>query len=297
MIETEAPRELAIDKSNHEFYERLKKGKELPELKNYEMAYLFAIAMAYGVYYNKRKPIQKGHIQRSIVRSVIDKQFGWLIKSIAISISDEGVEVIADRTKIYQIAEEYANGGIELIEEEIKNSKPGEFEINMESELHKIIFESIKEDLGKNKKTDTLDAFESELDSRVNSFEKELRLFIDKTIKKHEPDYWNTLNVEWKKTINGRIEHEIMKNPSKDIQDINPLDHFQIMEYCKLIKEKWSIFKPYFKSRTESHKHFTNISELRNCLKHLKELDEVTYKMGDASIIWVENIIKKYREI
>ena len=136
MKETEAPRELAIESSNHPFYEDLKDGKILPELKRYEMAYLFIIAMAYGVHYNKKKPIKKA--KRSISRSFIQKEFEWLIKAVAIGTSDDEVDIIPDKAQIYKIAEEYANGGIEIIEKVLKHSKPGEFEKTMEIELNKI---------------------------------------------------------------------------------------------------------------------------------------------------------------
>jgi len=138
MDETEAPRELAIDSSKHPFYDELKSGRLLPELKGYEMAYLFVIAMSYGVYYKKRKPIPPNKIKRSISKSFVEKEFEYLIKAVAISVSEEGVDIIPDKAKIYRIAEEYANGGIEIIEELIKKSRPGEFEIDMEKELNKI---------------------------------------------------------------------------------------------------------------------------------------------------------------
>lgn len=136
MSRTKAPRELAIERKNHKFYDDLKAGKILPELKNKEMAYLFIIAMAYGVYNNNRKPIKDP--KRSITTSFIEKDFEWLIKAVAISKSKEGIDIISDEAEIYQIAEEYANGGIEIIEGILKRSKPGEFKITMEQELNKI---------------------------------------------------------------------------------------------------------------------------------------------------------------
>ncbi len=137
MKETEAPRDLAIDKSKHLFYDELKDGKILPELKGYEMAYLFVIAMAYGVYYDERRPIPINTIKRSISRAFIQKEFEWLIEAIAIS--KMGLDIISDKAEMYKIAEEYANGGIEKIEDLLKRSLPGEFEQSMELELNKIV--------------------------------------------------------------------------------------------------------------------------------------------------------------
>ncbi|MBC8500596.1 MAG: hypothetical protein ISS25_03510 [Nanoarchaeota archaeon] len=136
MKESEAPRELAIEESKHSFYEDLKAGKIFPELKGYEMAYLFIIAMAYGVYFKSWEPIKNA--KRSISRSFIEKDFEWLIKAVAITSSKERVNIIPDKAEIYKIAEEYANGGIGIIEKILKKSKPGEFETTMEKELSKI---------------------------------------------------------------------------------------------------------------------------------------------------------------
>jgi len=136
MEKSKAPRELAIEKSHHKFYEDLKAGRILPELKGYDMANIFVIAMAYGVYYDEQKPIKNP--QRSITTTAVQKDFEWLIKAIAISKSKEGLDIVTNEGKIYQLAEEYANGGIEMIEKVLKGSKPGEFKIAMEKLLNKI---------------------------------------------------------------------------------------------------------------------------------------------------------------
>lgn len=139
MNKTDAPRELAIDSDYHNLYNDLKDGKILPELKGYEMAYLFVIALSYGFYFNKFEPIKQGKVKRSISRSFIDREFGWLVKAVAISKSKEGVDLIPDKAEIYRIAENYANGGIKILEKIIKKSKPGEFELFMEKEINKLL--------------------------------------------------------------------------------------------------------------------------------------------------------------
>jgi len=289
MLESEAPRELAIEKSQHPFYEKLKKGDYLPEFKGQEMVYLFAMAMAYGVYHRKRKPL-KG-MQRSISRSFMDKEFGWLIKAVAISVSEEGVDVISDNAKIYKIAEEYANGGMDLIERQLKSFKPGEFENEMEMELNSFMQDCV----------DTLDDVipeiitnvNSEIEIRLNIFEKGLRKFIDKQLIENNPDYWNTVNKEFKQGIEVRIQEYQNKNPSFKREDINHFEFFFLFDYLKIMKENWAIFQPVFRSKTELEKHIQNINELRNCLKHLREPTETTEKMGEASLIWFEKILKE----
>lgn len=142
MNETKAPRELLISKKNHKFYEELKAGKHLPELKGYDMAYLFAIAMAYGVHYKKPKPIPSGEGKASISRAALDKNFEWLIRAVALSEADENIEVLPDQNKIYKLAEEYANGGIDIIKKILEGTEPGKFQITIEKELNKVLKET-----------------------------------------------------------------------------------------------------------------------------------------------------------
>lgn len=137
MKESKAPRELAIENKDHEFYEELKRGKILPELKSYEMAYLFIIATAYGFYYGKRKKINNP--KKSISTNFVQNNFEWLVKSIAISSVDSGIDILPDEAEVYKIIEEYANGGIEIIKKILTKSDPLEFERTMEKELNRIL--------------------------------------------------------------------------------------------------------------------------------------------------------------
>lgn len=289
MLETEAPRELAIEKSKHPFYEQLKKGEYLPEFKGQEMVYLFAMAMAYGVYHDKRKPL-KG-LQRSISRSFMEKEFGWLIKAVAISVSEEGVEIIPDQAQIYKIAEEYANGGMELIERQLKSFKPGEFENEMEMELNTFMQKCGSQEPSKNE--DITESVDSSLEIRLNIFEKGLRKFIDQKLNVKNAKYWESLNKEFKNTVEARIQEHLNKNPSFKREDINPLEFCFLYDYLKIIKENWDVFEPIFRSRTELEKHTQNVNELRNCLKHLREPTVPVEKLGEASLIWFEMILKE----
>jgi hypothetical protein len=288
MLETDAPRELAIEKSQHPFYEKLKKGDYLPEFKGQEMVYLFAMAMAYGVYHKKRKPL-KG-LQRSISRSFMDKEFGWLLKAVAISVSEEGIDVISDNAKIYKIAEEYANGGMTLIESQLKSFKPGEFENEMEMELNSFMQDRA---IDQSDNPEIIANLNTEIEIRLNIFEKGLRKFIDEQLTEKNQDYWKYASQEIKRGIEERIQEYLNKNPNFNRDDINHFEFFFLFDYLKLMKENWETFKPVFRSRTELEKHIQNINELRNCLKHLREPTETVEKMGEASLIWFEKILKE----
>jgi len=136
LTETTAPRELAVDEKFHDFYDDLKKGKLIPGFKGYEMAHIFVIALSYGFHYKLKKPLSN-KFKRSITTSYVEKNYGWIVKAIAIK--EYGLEIIADNAKIYQLAEQYANGGIERIKHLIETAdSPEEFGLKLESELNKL---------------------------------------------------------------------------------------------------------------------------------------------------------------
>lgn len=101
------------------------------------MAYIFVFALAYGIHYNIRKSLTDR--RPTISKNFLENNFGWLIRAVAIHASPKGIEIIPDEAEIYHIAEEYANGGISYIQNELKDISPGEFEKDLENELIQII--------------------------------------------------------------------------------------------------------------------------------------------------------------
>ena len=66
------------------------------------------------------------------------------------------------------------------------------------------------------------------------------------------------------------------------------------MECCEIItnKKNWLLFEEYFKSKSNLTDKFNKLSELRNCLRHSRELNEIILFEGKASIIWFQKILK-----
>ena len=120
-----------IDRSHHSTYQELAKRpeKENPDEEKdsppfESMKTLFMLATFIGYKNKKRVPLEnKVDIFTWQVLSA-DEEYVSLIYALAIT-ETNGVEVLTDRSKILTIAEEYANGGILQIEEEVKEM-PGE---------------------------------------------------------------------------------------------------------------------------------------------------------------------------
>ena len=78
---------------------------------------IFALALAYGYSRGSRLPIESR--QQFINKNNFGKDLPSLINALAITKSKEGIEILAEDTpKIYKFAEEYANGGLDILESE-----------------------------------------------------------------------------------------------------------------------------------------------------------------------------------
>ncbi len=114
---------ISVDESHHSTYQELakrtdrentEKGTDIRPFEN--MKNLFMLATFIGYNNDKRIPLEKG-IGIFNWRGFSTDEVS-LLDALSIAVTNE-VDVLNDRIKILQIAEEYANGGILQIEEEV----------------------------------------------------------------------------------------------------------------------------------------------------------------------------------
>jgi|GEM_PF-1192642 len=128
---------------------------------------------------------------------------------------------------------------------------------------------------------------------QIDLFEKDIRLFINDELSKSSSNYWSSNVPEnLRDDVEKRITSYLSKHPLENRDNIDPIDFCNIMNYFRIIKSNWETFKEYFKSRTELEKHFLNINELRNAVRHSRDVDMVTRKLAEASLLWFNNIIQ-----
>lgn len=138
MKRTGGPRDLDVDVANHELFEKLKDYERSPFYgRTMKDIFIFAMSLGYAEGTRKRLSKRKG----SIPRATLTDDDEWLIRIIAIA-EDKALEVLFDETKVFQIAEEYANGGIRLLANMVMEAGPGDPAKNLESKLLKIRVES-----------------------------------------------------------------------------------------------------------------------------------------------------------
>ena len=120
-----------IDRSHHSTYQELSKRpeKEIPSEEKdtppfESMKNLFMLATFIGYKNKKRVPLENRVDIFSWQVLATDEDYLSLLYALAVT-ETNGVEVLTDRNKILSVAEEYANGGILQIEEEVKEM-PGD---------------------------------------------------------------------------------------------------------------------------------------------------------------------------
>ena len=64
-------------------------------------------------------------------------------------------------------------------------------------------------------------------------------------------------------------------------------------ECLRFCVRKWSwVIDKYFGSKGEVEQHFRAFKNYRNPLKHGRDLNEIDKRNGEASVLWLENILK-----
>ena len=103
--------------------------------------------------------------------------------------------------------------------------------------------------------------------------------------------------------IQGRVSEKILKflanNPgerSEDYLELRPrLNFFDMNDYREtvLYKHNWALFESAFSKKGIFDLKMTQLSDLRNCIRHSRSPTEVIQKEGEAAIAWFQSILLK----
>ena len=118
-------------------YKKISQSPPFKKLSGLINKHFFIMAMALGFANDKLKPLNakekhSGGYCRIETLSEEDKS---VIKAISIA-TKKDINILIEPREQYQIAEAYANGGIKILRELV--NKPGNFFLNMQTELQKI---------------------------------------------------------------------------------------------------------------------------------------------------------------
>lgn len=124
------PDRLFIELSDRELYKKVTEDSGLFRDKNNKEQFLFA--MAVGVGNQLRMPFKKrdGFFLEKDLRTEDEA----LIDAVALS-EEDNVDILADKSRVYRIAEEYAHAGIKILLDKIESIEFGSFWKQLEKEL------------------------------------------------------------------------------------------------------------------------------------------------------------------
>lgn len=122
------PRNYNIEKSYQKEYNELKRKGFFKDKDN---TIIFIFSMIFGFNAKKSKSLKDPY---PVVNCTgFDDESAWLIASIAIK--EKGMEVLNDMNDIRKIAERYANGGFELLKDELDSEKSGDMAKRLEAKI------------------------------------------------------------------------------------------------------------------------------------------------------------------
>lgn len=113
--ETDPGRDIGVEKEKHGLYEDLKEKKSSP-LYGVSLRDIFLFSVGYSRQNAGREKLS-GERHWMFGRDRLTKEQEWIIKSVAVE-EMETTEVLRDGKQVYQIAQEYANGGIKQLHTE-----------------------------------------------------------------------------------------------------------------------------------------------------------------------------------
>jgi len=116
-----------------------------------------------------------------------------------------------------------------------------------------------------------------------------------------ENPYTEFVQSHIQEKVNRRLDTWIKKNPGEDRQQFlnfrKQLNFFDIQEYKDIIcyKSNWGYFEDLFGSKPNVELRFRQLGDLRNTIRHSRDINEIIIKEGEAAISWFGSILKTYR--
>jgi hypothetical protein len=132
----------------------------------------------------------------------------------------------------------------------------------------------------------------------IDEIEEALRTLIDKTLTQKDADYWDEFIPQGvRERVAEKVKQHNNRHPGESGLKRSGLDRLgfcDIMDYREIITSKanWGLFQEKFGKKQEADKHFGNLKEYRNCIKHARPMNNIIKKQGEASLEWVYSILK-----
>lgn len=136
------------------------------------------------------------------------------------------------------------------------------------------------------------------LNNEIEEIEIVLRKTIVNALDDSHESYREKTPQHIQVKVEKRISTEIKKKPYLSDEDFKlfskRLTYFDLFEYYDLISSKsnWQYFEDYFKNKDQLQTRFTQLSTLRNSIRHAREFSVIERLDGEAAIAWFNETLK-----
>jgi hypothetical protein len=141
----EGPDRVNIRKSDRDIYKDLREKSTSP-FKGKDNRVLYMMALAVGFIDGERLEFEPGEKEGFILLKTLEDEDIAIINAIAVA-EEDNLSVLADKKKVYTIADEYAAGGIRLLNGEVFGGEYGSYIKKLEGRLVEE-YQRIKEKYG-----------------------------------------------------------------------------------------------------------------------------------------------------
>jgi len=138
-----------------------------------------------------------------------------------------------------------------------------------------------------------------ELDKAVEKIELGLRDLIIKQLNlQTSEDFFARIPSHLWPKVKSRVEQARRKNPfhvqmhQNDVAFLISFLDLRELEEIITNKNLWENFTSFFGSKEVLKTEFSNLSELRNALRHSRPLDDITKLRGKTALMWFESQLK-----
>ena len=115
-FEIEFPKYVSYRKPDQEFYNDVVRKESNTPFSGLRRSHVFIYSMSLGFIAKRKTQFQKDEKSNSLPASAFDGPMRWLMRALAAA--DTGsLEIILDNNKVVEIAESYANTGIDILKD------------------------------------------------------------------------------------------------------------------------------------------------------------------------------------
>ncbi len=137
------------------------------------------------------------------------------------------------------------------------------------------------------------------METRIDTIERQLReLIIDRLEEARGEQAWEALvPPDIRNSVNRRVAQHIGSKPFESGQFdtlAGKLELCQFSDYQKIISGNWALFTDLLGNQDRFKQHHQSVTEVRNALKHNRDLSRSDRAAAEAGLIWLEDCLREW---